>query len=122
MKSKNAAKSQTIEGLTHLTCPVTFALKLIGGKWNMPILYILRIESPLRYNELRRRLDGITNMMLSQSLKELEASGLITRTQYPEIPPRVEYAITESGLALKKVIDELAIWGQAQMDSLVQPD
>jgi len=77
-------------------CPLTFALNLIGGKWRLPIIWALSKNRTLRYNELKRSIDGITNMMLTQSLKELEAYGIINRKQYPEIPPRVEYSLTEN--------------------------
>jgi len=96
-------------------CPVTYALSMIGGKWKLPILRALSPNEVLRYNELKRRIVGITNMMLSQSLKELEANGLITRNQYPEIPPRVEYSLTQSGIDLRPTLAELATWGTEQM-------
>jgi DNA-binding HxlR family transcriptional regulator len=96
-------------------CPVIYALNLIGGKWQIPIIWALSRHRVLRYQELKRNIGGITNMMLSQSLKELESNGLVTRVQYPEIPPRVEYSLTEAGLRLLPAIDELAKWGLEQM-------
>jgi DNA-binding HxlR family transcriptional regulator len=75
----------------------------------------------LRYSELRRNLNGITNMMLSQSLKELEGYDLIKRTQYPEIPPKVEYTLTATGHALLPAINELAKWGATQMTECSDP-
>lgn len=97
-------------------CPITFALGMIGGKWHLPIVFLLSRNELLRYNELKKCLVGITNMMLSQSLKELESNDIVYRTQYPEIPPRVEYSLTETGLALMPMVDELAKWGEAQME------
>ena len=70
-------------------CPLTFALNYIGGKWRLPIIWALSKNGTMRYNELKRSIDGITNMMLTQSLKELELNGIINRQQYMEIPPRV---------------------------------
>lgn len=96
-------------------CPVAYALNLIGGKWHLQIIWALYKKPVQRYNELKRRVDGITNMMLSQSLKELEQYGLVTRTQYPEIPPRVEYSLTEEGQVLIPFIRELSKWGAKQM-------
>jgi DNA-binding HxlR family transcriptional regulator len=96
-------------------CPVTYAISMIGGKWHLPIIWALSKSHVLRYNELKKRLCCITNMMLSQSLKELEGYGLIERTQFPEIPPRVEYSLTQAGLALMPAINELAEWGAGQM-------
>lgn len=98
-----------------IDCPVTYAINLIGGKWHFPIIWALSKNSNLRYNELKRSLNGITNTMLSQSLKELEKHGIINRIQYPEIPPRVEYSLTQSGLSLMPAINELAKWGGRQM-------
>jgi len=98
-------------------CPVSFALRLIGGKWKLPILWALSCKGVLRYNELRRCVCGITNMMLSQSLKELEQNGLVRRIQYMEIPPHVEYSLTPSGESLMPALNELAAWGTEQMHS-----
>jgi DNA-binding HxlR family transcriptional regulator len=99
-------------------CPVIYAISLIGGKWHLPIIWALSQNKVLRYNELKRNVGGITNMMLSQSLKELESNGLIDRVQYNEIPPRVEYSLTEAGISLLPALDELAKWGIKQMIKL----
>ncbi len=96
-------------------CPVAYALDLIGGKWHLQIIWALYKKPVQRYNELKRRVEGITDMMLSQSLKELEHYGLVKRTQYAEIPPRVEYSLTEEGRELKPIISELSRWGVKQM-------
>ena len=72
-------------------CPVVYSLDLLGRKWRLPILCELDKHGVMRYNELKRRISGITNMMLTQTLRELEANHLLSRTQYNEIPPRVEY-------------------------------
>ena len=102
--------------ITMITdCPVTYALNIIGGKWRFPIIWALSQSPVLRYNELKRTLNGITNMMLTQSLKELEGYGLIHREQFSEIPPRVEYSLTEDGLALQPVMNELDKWGAREM-------
>ncbi|WP_432404053.1 winged helix-turn-helix transcriptional regulator [Wukongibacter sp. M2B1] len=94
------------------SCPLTYALNLIGGKWRLPIIWALSQNRTLRYNQLKRQVDGITNMMLSQSLKEMEAYGLVNRKQYMEIPPRVEYSLTEEGLSLIPALKSLAKWGK----------
>ena len=86
------------------------ALKMIEGKWKLPVMYILCKNGALRYNELKRRLD-ITSMMLTSTLKELEADGLVSRIQYNEVPPRVEYTLTETGYSLKPVLDAMWDWG-----------
>ncbi len=92
-------------------CPVLHALNIIGGKWRIPILWKLT-ESNLRYNELKRRLSGITNIMLTRSLKELEAYGLVHRIQYSEIPPHVEYSLTEAGKELVPALLCIKNWGE----------
>jgi DNA-binding HxlR family transcriptional regulator len=89
-------------------CPLTFALTLIGSKWRLPIIWALWQDKTLRYNELKRRVDGITNMVLSSSLKEMENQGLVVRKQYMEIPPRVEYSLTKAGEDLIPSLESLA--------------
>ncbi|WP_124726270.1 winged helix-turn-helix transcriptional regulator [Staphylospora marina] len=93
-------------------CPLTHALNLIGGKWRLPIIWALSQHGTMRYNELKRSIDGITHMMLSQSLKELEASGIVRRREYAEIPPRVEYSLTPEGQELIPALKALARWGK----------
>jgi DNA-binding HxlR family transcriptional regulator len=94
-----------------LGCPVEATLDLIGGKWKGVVLYHLS-DSVLRFNELRRRLSGITQRMLTRQLRELEESELIIRTVYAEVPPRVEYRLSPKGESLKPVIRTLQIWGE----------
>ncbi len=98
--------------LNNDICPIASALKVIEGKWKMPILWVLSQNGTLRYNELKRGVVGITNMMLTASLKELEHYKLINRVQYNEIPPHVEYSLSELGRKLMPVLDELAKWGE----------
>ena len=103
---------QTLYKNSFDSCPLTFALNLIGGKWRLPIIWALHKNGPLRYNELKRRIHGITNMMLTQSLKELELYGIIDRKQFMEIPPRVEYSLTDNGENLIPTLKALANWGK----------
>ena len=86
------------------------ALKMIEGKWKLPVMYILCKNGALRYNELKRRLD-ITSMMLTSTLKELEADGLVSRIQYNEVPPRVEYSLSELGDTMRPILDSMEKWG-----------
>jgi DNA-binding HxlR family transcriptional regulator len=99
------------------SCPLTFALNLIGGKWRLPIIWALSKNGIMRYNELKRSIDGITNMMLTQSLKELETHGIIKRKQFMEIPPRVEYSLTDNGKNLIPALKALANWGNKMKNS-----
>lgn len=91
-------------------CPVTEALKVIGGKWRIPIIWKLA-SGPVRYNALKRQLNGITNIMLTRSLKELEEYNLVERIQYSEIPPHVEYLLTEEGKKLVPALNIIKEWG-----------
>ncbi len=91
-------------------CPLQTALKRIGGKWKIPILCVLSNEQGIRYNELMKKVHGITNTMLASSLKEMESDGLITRVQYNEMPLRVEYFITEKSKELIPTLELLALW------------
>ena len=92
-------------------CPLGSALKLIGGKWKIPILCALHKDGTTRYNELKRKIGGITNTMLASSLKELENDGLIYRKQYDEMPVRVEYTLTDACDGLMPILNQLALWG-----------
>ena len=91
----------------------SYTLSLISGKYKMVILYCLMESEPVRFNELQRYLKKISDKTLSQNLKELERDGLILRTVYPQIPPKVEYTLTERGKSLMVVLDQLCVWGEA---------
>lgn len=78
-------------------CPIIHALNLIGGKWKLPVLWHLFDAESVRYNELKRSVVGITNIMLTQCLRELEAAGLVRRNDFGEVPPRVEYSLDRAG-------------------------
>ena len=97
-----------LKEMTH--CPVTATLELIGGKWKTIILYSLTTGTR-RFGEIAVRIPDISRKVLTEQLKELEADGLILREQYKEIPPRVEYSLTDLGKSLSTVIRELEIWG-----------
>lgn len=96
--------------LTQLGCPVTRAMAAIGGKWKLFILYHL-MGGTRRFGELRRLIPDVTQQMLTAQLRELEADGLITRTVYPVVPPKVEYSLTPLGCELRPVTDALLEWG-----------
>jgi DNA-binding HxlR family transcriptional regulator len=91
-------------------CPVQAALEVIGGKWKPLILWSLK-DAVMRFGELQKGLPGINAKMLTKQLRELEVDGVITRTIYPEVPPRVEYSITEFGKTLIPILDALCNWG-----------
>lgn len=91
-------------------CPVATTVQLIGSKWKILIIRNL-MQRPWRFNELRRDLAGISQKVLTDSLRSMEEDGIITRTVYPEVPPRVEYALSELGLSLRPIIEAMAEWG-----------
>lgn len=97
-------------------CPVATTVALIGSKWKLLILRNLMVRS-WRFNELRKDLEGISQKVLTDSLRSMEADGIITRTVYPEVPPRVEYALSELGESMRPILDAMAAWGTAYKNS-----
>ena len=93
-------------------CPVATTVALIGSKWKLLIIRNL-LARPWRFNELKKALEGISQKVLTDSLRSMEADGIITRTVYPEVPLRVEYALTELGKSLKPILDSMRAWGEA---------
>ena len=92
-------------------CPVTSLLIMLQGKWKFQIIYEMCIKDPIRFGELRKNIEGINNTMLTSSLRELEKDGLISRIQFNEIPPHVEYSLTEKGKGLMPVFYAMTKWG-----------
>ena len=92
-------------------CPVATTVELIGSKWKLLIIRNL-MSRPWRFNELRRDLDGISQKVLTDSLRSMEQDGLVTRTVYPEVPPRVEYALSEFGEKMRPLILDMAAFGE----------
>jgi DNA-binding HxlR family transcriptional regulator len=95
-------------------CPVEATLDVIGGKWKGVILYHL-LEKTYRFGELKKIMQGITQHTLTKQLRELEADGLVCRKVYAEVPPRVEYSLTERGESLRKIIQMMREWGIANL-------
>ncbi len=98
-------------------CPVATTVQLIGNKWKLLILRNL-LSRPWRFNELRRSLDGISQKVLTESLRSMENDGIIIRTVYAEVPPRVEYSLSELGETLRPILDAMQAWGQEYKESL----
>ena len=84
---------------------------MIGSKWKLLIMRDL-LSRPWRFNELKKDLDGISQKVLTDSLRSMEADGLLTRTVYPEVPPRVEYTLTELGCSLRPILEAMRVWGE----------
>ena len=124
-------KHEAIKESEHAACPCTEAcplgkaLSVIGGKWKMRIICTLYLDGTQRYNDLLKKTSGITNTMLAASLRELETDGIVIRNQYAEIPPRVEYSLTEHGRELWPILYRLAHWASGEAfegDSQISPD
>ena len=110
--------ANSIEDACFSNTGYSYTLSLISGKHKMVILYGLMEYQPVRFNEMKRYLGCITDKTLSQNLKELEADGLVERKEYPQIPPKVEYSLTELGESLMEVLDQLCIWGEQHRPAL----
>ena len=91
-------------------CPVATTVQMIGSKWKLLIMRNL-LQRPWRFNELKKDLEGISQKVLTDSLRSMEADGIITRTVYPEVPPRVEYALSELGESMRPIIKSMETWG-----------
>lgn len=92
------------------TCPVATTVQLIGSKWKLLIIRNL-LSRPWRFNELRKDLEGISQKVLTDSLRSMEEDGIITRKVYPEVPPRVEYALSDLGESMRPILDAMYQWG-----------
>ena len=91
-------------------CPVAITVQMVGSKWRLLILRNL-LARPWRFNELRKNLEGISQKVLTDSLRSMEDDGIITRTVYPEVPPRVEYSLSELGESMRPIIKAMEQWG-----------
>ena len=97
---------------TEEVCPMVEAMNVIGGKWKLILIARIYRQSPARFGELKRSLVGITQKMLTAQLRELEQDGIIHRKVYAEVPPKVEYTLTEYGLTLEPIVSLLYAWGE----------
>ncbi len=104
-------------GTPRMDCAVDATMSVIEGRWKTVILCKLYKNGPMRFNQLMKDIDGISPRILTKQLKEMEADGIVDRTSYPEIPPRVEYSITDKGLSLGPILAAMADWGLKNMFS-----
>jgi DNA-binding HxlR family transcriptional regulator len=105
---------KNIEELT--SCPMRRSMEMIGGKWTLSIVYMLLKSGTLRFKELERSIEGINTRMLVKELKMLEEKGIILRKVYPEVPPKVEYTLTEKGKTLEIICQNFIDWGKKYLD------
>ena len=96
--------------------PFEYTLSIISGKWKLKIIYLLACMGTVRYGVLKKNIDGITHKMLSSQLKELESKKIISRKEYPQVPPKVEYALTEKGQSLMPLVINMCDWGEMHRD------
>src|SRR5437763_595097 len=114
-----ALKMQTKQPARQYNCPVEAALDVIGGKWKVLIICWLK-EGVHRFRELRRRIPGVSERMLTQQLRELERDGIVHRKVFPEVPPKVEYSLTDFGETLRPLMVLLNEWGQKHLKRIAQ--
>lgn len=107
-----------MSNIIRTDCPLEYASFIIGGKWKLRILWILSQSDYVRFNALKRKLDGITDLMLTKSLKELVSTDIVKRVQYNEIPPRVEYSLTENGLKLIEALVPINKWSEETLKKI----
>ncbi|AHF06450.1 winged helix-turn-helix transcriptional regulator [Desulfitobacterium metallireducens] len=93
-------------------CPLEYAISILGGKWKLQIIWTIYTAKSIRFNQLKQELDGITDMMLTKILKEFVTQNIIIRHQYNEIPPHVEYSLSENGLKLVEALSEVRKWSR----------
>ena len=98
-------------------CPVATTVLMIGSKWKLLIMRNL-LARPWRFNELQKSIDGISQKALTEALRSMEADGIVTRTVYPEVPPRVEYSLTELGESMRPIIKSMESWGMAYKEQM----
>lgn len=100
-------------------CPVETCVSLIGSKWKLLVMRDLLLNGTMRFKELQRSLGSVTQKVLTSTLRDMENAGLVVRRVYPEIPPRVEYALTETGQSLRPIMDAMWAWGEGYQSKAV---
>lgn len=118
MKKENSTNSIN-QKIINATCGTAVTLALISGRWKLNILWQL-LEGKLRYGDIKKRIPNISERMLAMQLKEMEADGLVTRTVYPEVPPRVDYELTDLGLSMEPMLRSIDEWGDNYREAIKQ--
>ena len=101
-------------------CPSQSVLDMLADRWTVLVAYVLKQRGTLRYSKLQTTVEGISQKMLTQTLRSLERNGLVTRTVYPVVPPHTEYSLTELGHSLDTIISQMAIWAMQNMPEVIQ--
>jgi DNA-binding HxlR family transcriptional regulator len=121
------AQERTLTSQTHpeetyasaSPCPLTAALEVLGGRWNLIVLYWLA-DGTRRFSDLQRLIPDVTHKMLTSTLRQLESAGLVDRRVYPEVPPRVEYSLSDHGYSARPVIEAVRTWGHQHLQHKAQ--
>ena len=108
---------ETLRDESPITCGMSVAIDVVGGKWKLHLMWVLA-EGPQRFGQIRQMLDGVSEKVLSENLRQLEASGVVHREIYAEVPPRVEYSLTPIGQQLNEALSPLEAWGDLYRDRL----
>ena len=103
------------EETENLLCPIKYLTKILGGRWKLPILCILEIGGTVRFGQIKKKLGNVSNVTLSQTLKELERDGIVVRHQYNEVPPHVDYTMTKKGKSVIPALTMLGDWAKEFM-------
>jgi len=112
-----AANSRKNKDFNPNNCPITYCMNFIGGKWKPVIIYLIR-KGDNRYSIFQKKIPDISRQTLTNHLRELELDGVLQRTVFPEIPPRVEYKLTDFGLSLTPILDAMQTWGYLNMEEI----
>jgi DNA-binding HxlR family transcriptional regulator len=119
MELQTSSNPQEVNCLSKY-CPSQSVLDMIADRWTVLVAYALKLNGTMRYNELQTAVEGISQKMLTQTLRSLERNGLVKRTVYPVVPPHTEYNLTELGHSLDDVIVQMAIWSMQNMPEVLQ--
>lgn len=99
------------------TCGMSLAIDVVGGKWKMHLMWVLA-DGPVRFGQIGRMLEGVSEKVLTENLRQLAASGVVHRELYAEVPPRVEYSLTPLGMSLNRALAPLEVWGAENREAL----
>lgn len=110
MRKENSTNTINKTSL-EMSCGMAYTLSVLGGRWKLSILGFLLEADILRYSELKKKMPNVSERMLAKQLKEMEYDGLVDRVVYPEVPPRVEYSLSEKGVSLKDILTKMSEWG-----------
>ncbi len=119
MNEKENSKNKEIKDALYPDCPIRNVLARVGDKWSLLVLYNLQHREPVRFKELQRMIPDISQKSLTQTLRTLEEDGFVHRKAFPEVPPRVEYNLTERAISFLPLVENMIKWAQENMDEII---